>query len=192
MVEQALSTTKDGKRRRLSRRPATLLTEKRRREDGKGDLTVVLPAGCEVAQGMQAQGLPVAFIASVLGVSHTTMKDCVKRQPELADAMAAGAGELEGELVKLLIEQARGGYAPAAMFLLKSKCGYRETGPPAGGDTAVQVNIQIPAPMPAAEFQAIISGQASGAPVIDQQPVVPRQTEGARKALPRPQGSVDR
>ena len=178
MAKQRISPKKARKSRSKSRRPTPLLAERVPRTDGKGTKAVVTPAGCEVARRMQAEGCPEALLASVLGLPLATMRDAAKRQPELADAMAAGAGVLEGELVKLLMEHARGGYSPAAMFLLKSKCGYREQGPPAG-QANVQVNIQIPPPMSDAEFKAIIDGTASAAP--------------EPPALPTPRkGSVDR
>jgi len=146
--------------KRTPREPAPALVEQQPCGDTARTMAVVTSAGCEVARRMTAEGCPLAMVGAVLGLPRRTLHDATKRQPELADAIAAGNGELEKELVNLLIEQARGGYAPAAMFLLKSKCGYRETGALDGSDTRVQVNIQIPAPMSDAEFRQIIDGRA--------------------------------
>ncbi len=68
-----------------------------------------------------------------------------------------------------LLEAARKGTYACAMFLLKTRCNYRETGPVDGGpDNRVQVNIQIPEPMSKAEFAKIIEGKA-----LPDQPALP-------------------
>ena len=53
------------------------------------------------------------------------------------------------------MESAKSGYAPAAFFLLKTRCNYRESGP-TDGNAGVAINITIPPAMSRAEFEKMI------------------------------------
>ncbi len=129
---------------------------------GTGAKVTVTPAGVELCRELAAGGHPLYGIRAVLGLGRDAFDAARDRQPELVDALDAGHAELEVELVHCLLEAARKGQYACAMFLLKTRCNYRETGPVDGGpDSRVQVIIQIPEPMSKAEFARIIEGSAS-------------------------------
>ena len=114
------------------------------------DLTVrdvggiaVTEGGLAVIRNMARLGHPVAAIAGALGMSRETLNQCRKRQPEVADALEEGLAGLEHELVNSLLNAARNGNVAAAMFLLKCRHGYRETGQT---DSAPKVAVQINLP----------------------------------------------
>ncbi|EPR18284.1 hypothetical protein M527_13195 [Sphingobium indicum IP26] len=107
-----------------------------------GMVTVHAP-GLDIITTMARNGHPVTSIAAALGMSARVMRECRKRQPEVEEAFAVGLGGLEHELVHSLLEAARKGQVAAAMFLLKCRHGYRETGQT---DTAPKVAVQINLP----------------------------------------------
>ena len=103
----------------------------------------VLPPALDIIRNMARLGHPTPSIAATLGVSRETLNQCRKRQPEVEEAFAEGLGGLEHELVHSLLEAARKGQVAAAMFLLKCRHGYRETGQT---DSAPKVAVQINLP----------------------------------------------
>ena len=88
----------------------------------------VTEAGIARARVLARLGHPVAAIAGVLGVSPSALRAARRRQAPLDEALEAGLGEQSTELVHTLLEAARKGQYAAAMFLLKCRHGYRETG----------------------------------------------------------------
>lgn len=110
---------------------------------GKDGMVTVHATGLDIITTMARGGHPVTSIAAALGMSSRVMRECRKRQPEVEEAFAAGLGGLEHELVHSLLTAARKGNVAAAMFLLKCRHGYRETGQT---DTAPKVAVQINLP----------------------------------------------
>lgn len=110
---------------------------------GRDGMVTVHPPGLDVIRTMARGGHPVTSIAAALGMSARVMRECRKRQPEVEEAFAEGLGGLEHELVHSLLAAARNGQIAAAMFLLKCRHGYRETGQT---DSAPKVAVQINLP----------------------------------------------
>ena len=152
-----------------------LVTLSLRAKGGGHRKVTVTPEGVERVRELAAGGHPQYGIAAALGTTMDAFKGARKRQPELEAALLAGHATLETELVHCLLEAARKGQYACAMFLLKTRCGYREQGPVDGGEgAAVQVNISIPPAMSKSEFAKIIEGTAT---------IVPA---GSAPALPGP------
>lgn len=107
-----------------------------------GTVTINAP-GLDAIITMARGGHPLTAIAAALGMSTRVLRECRKRQPEVEEAIAVGLGGLEHELVHSLLSAARKGNVAAAMFLLKTRHGYRETGQT---DTAPRVAVQINLP----------------------------------------------
>ncbi len=125
-----------------------------------GMVTVHAP-GLDIITTMARNGHPVTSIAAALGMSARVMRECRKRQPEVEEAFAVGLGGLEHELVHSLLEAARKGQVAAAMFLLKCRHGYRETGQADSAPT-VAVQINLPAAMEAKAYTAMIEAERQG------------------------------
>ncbi len=139
-----------------------------------GREAVVTPTGIKLAKEMATEGHPLYGIAATLGLDPKTLRACRKRQSDLENALVAGHAALEGELVNILLESARKGQFACAMFLLKARCGYRETGPTDGGpDSRTTINVLIPPPLTDAQAQALLSGlpakerESLAAPIIE-------------------------
>lgn len=124
----------------------------------------ITDAGIRLVERLSRAAYPEYGISNILGVSQKTFKRMRDEQPKLQAALDAGHSGLEVELCHILLESAKSGYAPAAMFLLKTRCGYSEKSNPDGGPE-VNVNITIPAPMSSDEFQKLI--EAPKPEVID-------------------------
>ncbi len=123
---------------------------------GKNGKWTVHQAAHEVVRNLRANGCAQATIASALGMPAATFRDVLDRDEALADPYGTGTAEMHDELVNILMKQARDGYAPAAMFLLKTSHGYRENTPVVPVD-ARQINILIP-PAATAEELAKLTG----------------------------------
>lgn len=118
--------------------PANLPTSR----DGKHGTAVIHAPGLATITDMARNGHPANGIAAALGMSGEAFRQCRKRQPEVEAAMAEGLAGLEQELVHSLLAAARKGQIAAAMFLLKCRHGYRETGQTdASPKVAVQINL---------------------------------------------------
>ena len=108
---------------------------------------------------MATQGHPLYGVSAALQISPNTFRACRKRQPDLDNALQAGHAALDHELVDLLLVAARKGQYACSMFLLKARCGYRETGPTDGGpDSRTTVNVLLPPPLTDAQAAALLSG----------------------------------
>lgn len=84
------------------------------------------------AEVAAASGYSRAGVAALLGISRKSLQLCSERQPEVAAALQRGEAALEQELVMGLVQAARKGQYAPTMFLLKTRFGYRETGPTDG------------------------------------------------------------
>ena len=113
------------------------------------------PAGYELVATLAAEGQPDVAIAKRLGMDPSTFTDLKKRDDALRAALSTGKGELETELTHLLLKQARDGNLVAAIYLTKTRCGWREQGP-ADGAAPVAIQVQINAPLSADEFLKVV------------------------------------
>lgn len=130
------------------------------RDNAYGTAIVEQP-GIELIRTMARNGQPMTPIASALGMSGRVLRECRKRQPEVEEAFHVGLGQLEHELVYSLLAAARKGNVAAAMFLLKTRHGYRETGQT---DTAPKIAVQInlPGAMEERAYAKILEEQGDG------------------------------
>jgi hypothetical protein len=129
------------------------------RAEGPNGLVTVTGQGRAMAEALAAAGFTDTTVARRLGIGNATLRECRKRDPAVAEALARGRARMEDELVHGLMRQARDGYAPAAMFLLKTRCGYRETGATDGGDTKVNVQIVLPRALTMDEYMKTIENE---------------------------------
>lgn len=106
----------------------------------------------EKIEALAADGFSVIGVASALGTSQDTLRKWFDADPSLKDAFDQGRERERHTLHNLLYRQAtESGNATAAMFLLKTRHGYRE-GDQAEQANRVQINFTLPGPMPMAEF----------------------------------------
>ncbi len=140
-----------------------------------GTLTVT-ERGLGAIEAAAMAGASMPGIAALLGCSAGTLRDIRERQPEVDDAVSRGLAAEEQDLVLMLRKQARDGYAPAAMFLLKTRHGYRETTPVPPSSRPTTNILVLPAPLSDAEWAAIQSGSR----VIDATPAPVKQVTHAK------------
>lgn len=123
------------------------------------DGLTVTDAGLEQITRLAAEGCADATIAKVLGINRKTFGAMLRDDgdPRVIEAFYLGKGRLADECIGTLLGHMRSGNVTACIFACKSLLGMRDQGPatPAGVN-AVQVNIQIPAPMSDAEFKKIV------------------------------------
>lgn len=120
----------------------------------------VTDAGLAVIERLAAEGNADATIAKALGMNRKTFAQYLREDggdERVIEAYYTGKARLADELTDILLTHARNGNVTAAIYLSKARLGWRDQGPatPAVG-SAVQVNIQIPAPMSDAEFKKIV------------------------------------
>lgn len=120
--------------------------------------------GLTTVEDLAANGNGDAAIAKVLGVNPRTLRRLRDDEESgVAEALEVGRSRLASELVDILLQKARKGDSTCAMFLLKAKCGMRDTGPvPASAQNAVQVNIQLPARLSEKEFAELVKVKNGG------------------------------
>lgn len=112
--------------------------------------------GRTLVQQLATEGKSNTAIAEALRVNRSTFANILKRQPEIAEALARGRSALEGELTDILLGHAREGNVVAAIYLTKARCGWVEGQAMPGVVNNTQVNIVMPPPMPPEEFRRII------------------------------------
>lgn len=116
----------------------------------------VTERGLAVIEQLSAAGNANVTIAKALGTSATVLKALLSDDERVALAYDVGKARLADELTDILLSHARDGNVTAAIFLSKARLGWRDVGP-ATVQTAVAVNITIPAPMSDADFQKMIT-----------------------------------
>jgi hypothetical protein len=110
-------------------------------------------------EDLAARGCGHAAIARALNIDAKTFRLRLKDDPDAAAAYADGKSEEEAHLVSLLRKKAEEGDGPAAMFLLKSRHGYRDRGDTdTSSQPGVQVTISLPGPLPAEQYARLIEG----------------------------------
>jgi len=118
---------------------------------------LVTEAGLSVVEELAARGVSVATIARALGFGKDAFRAVRNRQPEVEEALDLGRSREHDKLVALLHRQAEEGQYVPAMFLLKTRFGYRE-GEPFEANVNVSVNtggvVVVPQKMSMEEFLA--------------------------------------
>lgn len=124
------------------------------RKAGQGRPHIVIGAkGLKIVEALAAKGCLMETIAKALRMSHDTLEACRRRQPEVQAALDRGRGVLHDELVSILVQQARAGQFVPAMFLLKTRFGYKE-GVQVDMNVDVSGVLVVPAEMTVEEYLA--------------------------------------
>lgn len=124
------------------------------RKAGEGRPHIVIGAkGLKIVEALAAKGCLMETIAKALRMSHDTLEACRRRQPEVQAALDRGRGVLHDELVSILVQQARAGQFVPAMFLLKTRFGYKE-GVQVDMNVDVSGVLVVPAEMTVEEYLA--------------------------------------
>ncbi len=116
------------------------------------------PLDCALRiQKLAAEGRPKKGIASVLGVDQETLARWIEENPQLEEAFEAGREHERNELHQLLMRDARDGGKPNinAIFLLKSRHGYKENDPADAGNR-INIVFNLPGPMSREEFMKTV------------------------------------
>lgn len=107
---------------------------------------------------MSREGVSKAGIARGLGCSPKLLNAWLDNEPELQNALDEGREIEHGELRGALMEQARAGNVTSAIFLLKTRHGYRE-GDQGELANRVSVTFNLPGPMKPEDFSTTIEGE---------------------------------
>jgi hypothetical protein len=104
---------------------------------------------------LAATGHSLIGIARGLNTGHNTLRRWIDESPELAEAVARGREAERLALHNVLFEQAtKHGNIVAAMFLLKSRHGYRE-GDQSDTANKVSITFTLPGAMNPEDFKVI-------------------------------------
>jgi hypothetical protein len=101
-----------------------------------------------------ADGFSIRGVAAKLGTSQDTLRLWFERHPELQEAFDQGRESERYALHNSLYVAAMSGNATAAMFLLKSRHGYRE-GDQSDTANRVTINFTLPGALRMDEFKVI-------------------------------------
>ncbi len=110
---------------------------------------------------MASRGVSKAGIARGVGASPKLLNVWLDQYPKLREAFDEGREREHGELFGALYDSAKDGNVTAAIFLLKTRHGYREGDQ---GDLANRVSIEfkLPGPMKLEDFGRVIEGEDHG------------------------------
>ncbi|MEJ1339417.1 MAG: hypothetical protein RPU34_10420 [Candidatus Sedimenticola sp. (ex Thyasira tokunagai)] len=117
----------------------------------------------EVIRDMAARGCREIDIARASGVSYNTWMRIKDEDPRALDALEEGRGIEHQKLVGALFEAAMKGNAIAAMFLLKTRHGYRE-GFTVEHNSNVKISVELPAALSADQYTRVIEHQTPALP----------------------------
>jgi hypothetical protein len=122
----------------------------------RGRKLKVPPQDCaEAIEALAADGWSQLGIAKRLGTSADTLRRWLDENPALQEAFNTGRENERHALHNMLYRQAmEAGNATAAMFLLKSRHGYRE-GDQSETANKVTINFQLPGAMSMEQFEAV-------------------------------------
>jgi len=81
---------------------------------------------CKRAEGYAAQGLTMSQIASVLGISETTLYDKQSKFSEFSDAIKRGKNKGIATVTNALFNKAREGDNTSMIFYLKNQAGWQD------------------------------------------------------------------
>lgn len=136
---------------------------------------VVHRRGLELIEKMARSGVENITIAAALGMSVTSFRQLLQRQPEVEQAHARGRAALSDELASLLLRHARKGNVIAAIFLAKARCGWREGDAP---ETRPNIVINLPDAASPEQYLKLVGSTAAAAaampPLLGEQPKEPR------------------
>lgn len=135
-----------------------------------------LPAnGMQIIRDLASNGVQETVLAKALGIDVKTWRAIRTEDPDARAAWEEAKALEQDKLVGMLFDQAvgkpaefddrgnqlraeRAPHPASAMFLLKTRHGYRELGPADGeGDARVAVQINIPAPLRPEEYAKLVS-----------------------------------
>lgn len=121
------------------------------------------PAGAaDRVRALAADGFSIVGVAAGMGIDAKTLNLWMEREPALQEAFDQGREQerraLHNKLYRLAMEKDN---APAAMFLLKARHGYRE-GDQSDQAGRVNVTIALPGAMTLQQFTAITKGKSDG------------------------------
>jgi hypothetical protein len=119
-----------------------------------GRTLVVTERGLGAVEAAATAGVSIAGLAALLGCSREGLRKARERQPELDEAIARGNASNEAELVGLLMQHARDGAFVPAIFLLKTKHGYREGDAP---ESKPSVVINLPDALAPAAYMDMLA-----------------------------------
>lgn len=107
----------------------------------------------ESIKALAADGFSIVGIAAKMGVDRVTFNKWLDAHPELQEAVDAGREQERHALHNMLYRDAmEKGNATAAMFLLKSRHGYRE-GAEVEKINRLSITFNLPGAMSMADFQ---------------------------------------
>jgi hypothetical protein len=120
--------------------------------------------GLQAIEKLATNGHADVTIAKALRMDRETFRHLRRRDPRVEEALVRGRSQLEDALVHTLLRRAMNPKDPAgaasAMFLLKSRCGYREghVAPTAGLAVAAEnVQIVMPPSLSAEQFGELLA-----------------------------------
>jgi len=131
--------------------------------DGPNGLRRIGRRGLQTIEKLATNGHADATIAKALRMDRSTFRHLRRRDSQVEEALVRGRSQLEDALVHTLLRRAMNPKDPAgaasAMFLLKSRCGYREghVAPTAGLSVAAEnVQIVMPPSLSAEQFGELL------------------------------------
>lgn len=132
--------------------------------------------GLKVIYAEAQKGSTLGSIAQLLGINATTFGEMRKRDTRTQEAFTAGRAAIVTRLSHVLVNKALEGNTVELLFALKTIGGFRE-GVPVEGAPQVNVNISIPAPLPANQVERIIGRIEVQPDATDVEPIAPEPVE---------------
>ena len=122
----------------------------------------VPPGGYKRIRELAANGAREVDIARALSMGEKTWQR-IKAEDEKALAAWEAGRAVEHEALRgVLFDKALAGNVAAAMFLLKTRFGYREKGDEGGGTDRVTVEFKLPAPLDESSYVTMLKAQEKG------------------------------
>ncbi|MDO8878390.1 MAG: hypothetical protein Q8M24_08385 [Pseudolabrys sp.] len=125
------------------------------RADDKLGTVSITDTGLEFIKRRASDGASQNLIAAEMGLTKATLQKLFQRDERCRVAWEHGAALEEMELVDILKQAARKGYAVAALFLLKTRHGYTETAAPP--TTAPNITIVLPDSYTPEQYMRVIN-----------------------------------
>ena len=121
----------------------------------------VPPGGYKRIRELAANGAREVDIARELRMSVRVWQEVRKEDEKALAAWEAGRAVEHEALRGLLFDKAMAGNVASAMFLLKTRFGYREKGDDGGGADRVTVEFKLPAPLAPEQYVTMLKAQES-------------------------------
>ena len=135
------------------------------------------PAATTFIHDEAQKGSTWGAIANGMGIGTDALREMRKRYPEtIQGAFDRGRANIVARLSHVLVNKALEGNTVELLFALKTLGGFRE-GTPTEGQPTVNVNISIPAPLPAHEVERIIGRVDVTATDVEPEPIAPEPVE---------------